>query len=114
MFEILDQVPLDVASEAGYQAMWRLHHRAPHHDVNDGLAPGTENSPENQALRVILREMREAEGCRISEISDEAASRYTRALSARLEARRGPLSPEMVQRATATLEEMRRKYGRAA
>jgi hypothetical protein len=112
MFEILNEAPYDVAQEAVYQVKWRMYHRAPHQDFNDGLAPGAPDSPENRALRAVLREIREAEGSRISELSDEATRRYSRLLSDLLDARRPPLSPAMVKRADATLEEMRRKYGR--
>jgi hypothetical protein len=114
MFELLHEVPLGVAVEAVYQAMRRLYVRAPHQDFNDGLEPDAPETPENQALRSILREIRTAEGKRISELSDEAASRYTRILSDTLDSCHPIPSPEVVQRAQATLEEMRRKYGRAA
>ncbi|MFL5540464.1 MAG: hypothetical protein ACJ8J0_15850 [Longimicrobiaceae bacterium] len=114
MFEILYEVPLDVAVEVVYQAMRRLNVRAPHQDANDGLPPEAPDTPENQALRSVLREIREAEGRRISELSDEAASRYIRGLSELLDSRYPTPSPEMVARADAILAEMRRKYGRAA
>jgi hypothetical protein len=114
MFEFLDQAPYSVVLEAVYQAMRRLYQRAPHQDANDGLAPDAPDTPENWALRSILREIRAVEGKRISELDDEAASRYTHVLSDILESRHAPPTPAMVQRALATLEEMRRKYGRAA
>lgn len=114
MFEALNEVPLDVAHEAVYQVMWRFHHRAPHHDANDNLVPGAPELPHTQTLRTLLREIREAEGCRISQLSDEATSRYSRMLSEMLEARTPPLTPEQERRALEILEEMREKYGRAA
>jgi hypothetical protein len=114
MFEPLHEVPLGVAVEAVYQAMRRLNVRAPHQDFNDGLEPDAPETPENQTLRSILREIREAEEKRISELSDEASGRYIRMLSGILDSRYPTPSPEVVQRAQATLEEMRRKYGRAA
>ncbi|HKP74391.1 MAG TPA: hypothetical protein VJT67_02555 [Longimicrobiaceae bacterium] len=114
MFEFLHDEPKGVVVEAVYQAMRRIYVRAPHQDRNDGLAPGTEETPDTRALRAILREIREAEGVRISQLSDEAASRYTQALADVLKARRPPLTPEDERRALATLEEMRRTYGQAA
>jgi hypothetical protein len=114
MFEFLNDAPYGVVLEAVYQVMRRLYQRAPHQDFNDGFAPGAKKTPENQAVRSILREIRETEGCRISELSDEAAKRYTRLLSDVLESRSPRPSPADVERALATLEEMRRKYGRAA
>jgi hypothetical protein len=114
MFGLLHEIPLDVAAEAVYQAMRRLNVRAPHQDFNDGLEPDAPETPENQALRCILREIREAEGKRISELSVDASGRYIRILSDTLDSRYPTPSPEVVQRAQATLEEMRRKYGRAA
>src|SRR4051812_48498935 len=114
MFEFLKDAPYGVVLEAVYQAMRRLYQRAPHQDFNDGLKPGAQDTPENQALRSILREIRAAGGRRIWELSDQAASRYPHVLSDILESRNAPPSPAMVQRALATLEEMRRKYGRAA
>lgn len=114
MFEILHEVSLDVAVEAVYQVRRRLYVRAPHQDFNDGLAPDAPDTPENRALRSILSEIRSAEGKRISELSDEAVSRYFRILNDLLDSRYPTPSPEMVARADAILEEMRRKYGRAA
>jgi len=111
MFEILNDQPKDVVVEAVYQAMRRLYVRAPHQDRNDGLAAGTKETPETRALRAILREIREAEGVPISRLSDEAARRYTLALSDVLEARRPPLTPEGERQGLALLEEMRQQYG---
>ena len=111
MFESLNDQPKSVVANAVYEAMLRLHVRSSHQDPNDGLAPGTEETAKTQALRAILREIREAEGVQISQLSDEAASRYTHALADVLDARRAPLTPEEERRALATLEEMREKYG---
>jgi len=114
MFEVLHEVPLSVAVEAVYQAMRRLNVRAPHQDFNDGFAPDAPDTPASQALRSVLRAIRAAEGKRISELSAEAAGRYIRTLSEIVDSRHPTPSPEQVQRAEATLEEMRRKYGSIA
>lgn len=114
MFEILRSGPYAVVVKVVYETMRRLHQRAPHQDPNDGLEPDAPDSPENRAVRVVLREIREAEGCSISQLSDEAASRYTHALSDILDSYSPPMTPERERRALAILEEMREKYGQAA
>ena len=114
MFEVLSEAPLGVVVEVVYQAMRRLNVRAPHQDFNDGLAPDAPDTPENQVLRSVLAEIRATEGKKISELSEETAGRYIRVLSDVADSRRPPLTPEQLQRGLATLEEMRRKYGRAA
>ena len=114
MFEILREAPLDVVVEVVYQAMQRLNLRAPHQEFNDRLAPGVPDTPEKQALRSVLHEIRVTEGKKISELSEETAGRYIRVLSDIADSRHPPLTPEQLERGLATLEEMRRKYGRAA
>jgi hypothetical protein len=114
VFEILNEAPLDVVVEVVYQAMRRLNVRAPHQDFNDGLAPDAPDTPENLVLRSVLREIRATEGKKISELSKETAGRYIRVLGDLSDSRRPPLTPEQLERGLATLEEMRRKYGRAA
>jgi hypothetical protein len=111
MFENLKDAPYGVVVEAVYQAMRRLHHRAPHQDHNDGLPEDAPDTPKVRALRAVLHEIREAEGKPISQLSDEAASRYTHALSDVLDSFNPPMTPALKRRALATLAEMRRKYG---
>jgi hypothetical protein len=111
MFEFLNDQPKGVLVESVYQAMRRLYVRAPHQDRNDGLAPGTEETPHTRALRAILREIREVEGVPISQLSAEAARHYTLALSDILQAREPPLTPEQARQGDALLAEMREKYG---
>lgn len=114
MFEILKAGPYGMVVEVVYEVMRRLYQRAAHQDENDGLDRGAPDSPENRALRVVLREIREAEGCTISQLSDEAARRYTHALSEILGSYSPPMTPERERRGFEILEEMREKYGRAA
>ena len=108
MFDVITQVPLNVARGAYYWVLWRFHHRAPHHDLSDDLPA---EDLETQTLRIVLREIREAEGCRISQLSDEATDRYARMLGDIIDARTPPLTPEQIRRADALLRELREKYG---
>lgn len=114
MFEVLADAPYGVVVEVVYQTMRRLHQRAPHQDANDGLACDAPETPVNRALRAVLRDIRHAEGCTISQLGKEAASRYTNALSDILDTYSPPMTPARRRRGLATLEEMRRRYGRAA
>ena len=114
MFGILMKGPYEVVVEVVYQVMRRLDQRAPHQDHNDGLEDDAPDSPVNRAVRTVLHEIREAEGCTVSQLSDEAASRYTHVLSDILSSYTPPMTPERKRRAVAMLEDMRRRYGTQA